>query len=36
MANYVAASPFLFVVEEKFPVFEGKTVLFEVDAVEGV
>ena len=29
------ASPFLFVVEENFPFFEGKKVVFEVDAVEG-
>ena len=34
MANYVAASPFLFVVEENFPFFEGKMTLVEVDAVE--
>jgi hypothetical protein len=29
------ASPFLFVVEENFPFFEGNTIVFEVDAVEG-
>ena len=35
LANDVVASPFLFVLEENFSFFEGKTTLVEVDAVEG-
>ena len=35
LANDVVAYPFLFVVEENSPFFEGKTTLAEVDAVEG-
>ena len=34
LAVGVASSPFLLVVEENFPFFEGKTTLVEVDAVE--